>query len=332
MTTSRLRRLASWILVTIMLGVTTQIDAQRAVFRSSVAMVPLTVTVTDAHGKYVNSLASRDFTIFEDGVEQSLGFFASEHVAVDLGLVLDVSASMHRNMPLVQKAARGLIRMLRPRDRASVAALRNVVGMSQPLTDDRARIDAAIQGLTAEGGTALYDGLYVVLKELGRVRRGSSEIRKQTIVLLSDGLDTMSRLGFRDVQELAARVGVNIYVVAVPGTSLRVPRNQQEGEMLQADYAMRSLARDSGGRAFFPKSVHELPALYEEIGTELANQYELGYQPLRPVGDRSFRRVSVRVENAIARTRSGYYADPGAFASIAEADMRLPSIIDSRSR
>ena len=316
----------------IAIGAAAEIDAQRPVFKSSVEMVPLTVTVTDGHGKYVNRLAGSDFTVFEDGIEQQVGFFASEQVPVDLGLVLDVSSSMHPSMPLVRRAARGLIKSLRPGDRASVVTLRNVVGISQPLTEDRSQIEAAIDGLTASGDTALYDGLYVVLKELARARAASSGIRRQTLVLLSDGVDTTSRLGFEDVRELAGRVGVNIYVVAAPGSSLRLPRQQQEGRTLQAEYAMKTLAQDSGGRSFFPRAIHELPALYEQIGTELANQYDLAYQPLRPVGDRAFRRVSVRVENAVTRTRSGYYADPRAAIAIAAHDTGAPAILDIRPR
>lgn len=329
---TRLSRLSALsMLGAIALGAT-QLEAQRAVFRSSVEMVPLTVTVTDGQGKYVNNLENGDFTVFEDGVPQPLSFFASEQVGVDLALVLDVSSSMHRNLPFVRKAATGLVRSLRPHDRATVAALKNAVGIPQALTHDHAQVAAAIQTLTASGDTALYDGLYVVLKELTRARVGTTEIRKQAMVLLSDGLDTSSRLAFEDVSDLAGRVGVNIYVIALPASSLGVQRRAVEGHVLQAEYAMKSLARDSGGRSFFPKYVQELPNIYSEIGTELANQYELGYLPTRPLGDRAFRRVSVRVENAVARTRTGYYADSGRIALAVPTGGALPSIVESPQR
>jgi Ca-activated chloride channel family protein len=95
------------------------------------------------------------------------------------------------------------------------------------------------------------------------------------------------------------------------GSVAWIPRNELDDSVLRAAYTMGAVARDSGGRTFFPKSVHELPAIYTAIALELASQYELGYLPARPGGDGAFRRVMVRVPpstNALARTRSGYYA------------------------
>lgn len=315
-----------------MLGLSVQIDAQRPIFRSGVDMVPLTVTVTDAAGKYVRSLTDHDFTIFEDGVEQPLSFFASEQVGVDLAVMIDVSASMQPHMPLVRKAARGLVRSLRPHDRATVVAVRNVVGVPQSLTSDLAQVETAINGLTAFGDTALYDGVYVVLKEFARLRVGTADIRKQVLVVLSDGVDTASRLGFDDIKDLAGRVGVNIYVIAMPSSSVPVPRQLMDGKTLQSEHAMRALAQETGARSFFPKVVADLPAIYAEIGTELANQYELAYLPLRPLGDRGYRRVSVRVTNALTRTRSGYYADSKIAVALAAVGSTLAAIVQPPQR
>ena len=326
------RRFALVVLAALVAGAAVEIDAQRAAFKSGVDMVPLTVTVTDGRGQYVSNLAGTDFTVFEDGVQQQLSFFASEQVALDLALVLDVSGSMNVNMPLVKKAARGLVASLRPGDRATIAAVRNAVGIPQGLTTDHALVEAAIQGLTASGDTALYDGLYVVLKELARARVGTTEIRKQTLVVLSDGLDTASRLSFDDVKDLAGRVGVNIYVIAIPASTRPTKRNLLSGRFLQAEFAMKSLARESGGRSFFPQTVHELPNVYSEIGNELANQYELGYLPQRVVTDRGFRRVSVQVTNAVARTRTGYYADAGRIAASSIMNASVPATAEAPQR
>ena len=295
------------ILTVVTLGIPAPGHAQRA-FRTGVEIVPLTVTVTDGSGTYVTNLAGSDFTVLEDGVPQSLAFFASEQVPVDLALVLDVSSSMGRHLPLVRKAAGGLLRTLRTDDQVTVIGVNGSVAVLQPLTTDHTLIDTAIRGISASGGTALYNGLYIVLKEFERERRDRSGLRRQAIVVLSDGLDTASHIRFEEVMELAQRVGVNIYVVSVPSSAANRPRALQEGHILQAEYAMRSLAREAGGRSFFPKAVKELPAIYGEIAQELAHQYELGYFPAQAAGDRGFRRVTVRVENAVARTRSGYHA------------------------
>ena len=299
------------LLVLLALGATVHVQAQ--VFKSTVEVVPLTVTVTDAKGKYVKNLVETDFAVLEEGVRQSLAFFANEPVPIDLALTIDASESMASQLPIVRKAAGALVDSLRGGDRATVVTIKNAVGVALPLTADRPRIDAAIRDLSASGGTALYDGVYVVLKELERARM--AEIRRRVLVLLSDGLDTASRLSADDMLALARRAGVGIYVIAMPTGSPHLPRNRQDGSALQAEYAMRALARDTGARSFFPQRVEELPAIYREIAHELANQYELGYLPSRSVTRGSFQRVTVHVENAIARTRSGYYADQGSIAS-----------------
>jgi Ca-activated chloride channel family protein len=287
------------------------VAAQSATFKSGVDMVPLTVTVTDRAGKYVSGLTGNDFAVFEDGVAQSLSFFACDEVPVDVALVLDTSSSMRADLPLVQSAANGLVRKLRASDRGAVVEVKDFAGIPQPFTSDRASIERAILGLRTSGSTALYDGLYVVLKEFERERRATLQVRRQALVLLSDGLDNKSHLAFEDVMDLARRVDVNIYVIALRGDVPLTARAQLDGSILQAEYTMGAVARESGGRTFFPKSALELPGIYTAIAQELASQYELGYMPARPGGDGAFRRVVVRVSpptNGVARTRSGYYA------------------------
>jgi Ca-activated chloride channel homolog len=185
------------------------------------------------------------------------------------------------------------------------------IRMPRAWTSDHAQIEAAIRAVTASGSTALYDGIYVMLREFERARRENPEIRRQVLIVLSDGLDTTSHLPIDEVMELALRVGVNIYAISLQGSATLAPRSQQPHTVLQAEYAMRAVARDAGGRSFFPKTAIELPAIYATIAQELASQYELGYVPLKPGGDGAFRRVFVRLAPptiALARTRSGYYA------------------------
>jgi Ca-activated chloride channel family protein len=288
-----------------------RVDAQSPTFKSGVDLVPLTVTVTDTTGRYVTGLTGTDFTVFEDGVEQPLSFFASDDVPVDLALVLDTSESMLTDLPLVQTAASGLIRQLRASDRGAVVEVKDTAGIPQPFTSDQAQITRAIHGLSPSGSTALYDGLYVVLREFERERRAAFQVRRQVLVLLSDGLDNKSHVTFDEVMDLARRAGVNIYVIALRGEVALMRRVEMDESMLRAEYTMGAVARESGGRTFFPKSARELPAIYTAIAQELASQYELGYVPARPGGDGAFRRVAVRVPprpNVLARTRSGYYA------------------------
>ena len=211
------------------------LDAQGPLFKSGIDMVPLTVTVTDASGKYVTGLTGDDFTVLENGVEQPLSFFACADVPLDVALVLDTSASMRADLPLVQSAAIGLVRKLRASDRAAVVEIKDFARMPQPFTGDLALVDRAIRGLSAAGDTALYDGLYIALKEFERERKAAVQVRRRALVVLSDGLDTRSHLAFDEVLDLARRAGVNIYVVELKGELASVPRNQLDGSVLNAE-------------------------------------------------------------------------------------------------
>jgi Ca-activated chloride channel homolog len=280
-------------LVTAALAVTPAASAQIAVFKSGVDIVPLTVTVTDTKGKYVTGLTGNDFEVFEDGVKQAVTFFAREDVPVDVALLVDTSASMDGDLALVKSAASGLVARLRPADRAIVVDVKGSASIAQELT----------------GETALYDAVYVILRRLDRERRTAAEVRRQALVVLTDGIDTRSRLSFEDVLDLARRSNVSIYVVALKSAVAQTPRSRLPDAVLRSDYDLKSVTRDSGGRLFEPTAAGDLPGIYCAIAEELFSQYDLGYRPLR-AGEGDFRRVMVRLSqtNAVARTRTGYIA------------------------
>ncbi len=248
--------------------------------------------------------------MFENGVQQSVSFFASEPVPVDVALVLDVSGSMAVDMPRVREAADGLVRSLRPSDRAAVVAVRTSVGIPQQFTTEHERVTAAIDVLRSSGSSAIYDGLYIALKEFARERRDHAEVRRQVLVLLSDGLDNASHVSADEIADAARRADMSIYVVALTDPAPRAHSTPWNVEQERATYTMRALAQDSGGRIFFPTAPTELAAVYGAIARELACQYDLGYVPARP-GDGTFRRIAVRLlapASGTARTRSGYHA------------------------
>ncbi|MGH9162208.1 MAG: VWA domain-containing protein [Vicinamibacteraceae bacterium] len=274
-------------------------------FRTGVDLVSLTVTVTNKKQQYVAGLAREDFLIFEDGVKQQMTFFSNRKTPIALAILLDTSASMEEKLHTAQQAASGFVEHLGPDDLGSVIEFNNRVAVSQTFTDDRAALTRAIRQTRANGPTSLHNAVYVALKELRKTTAGSAEqIRRQAIVVLSDGEDTASLIGFEEVLDLAKRSDVAIYAIGLQDreTGPRTGFNE-------ADFVLRQFTRETGGRAFFPKAVAELPAIYQQIARELASQYVLGYASSNPRRDGGWRRVVVQMrrQDAAARTKLGYY-------------------------
>ena len=282
-----------------------------AQFRSGVQMVPLTVTVSNRLGRPVGGLTSAQFTIFEDGARQTLSYFSAVDSPVDLAFLLDTSSSMNRELPLARDAACGLVRRMKPGDRGAVAGVAENMVEAQPMTADHPSVERAIRSLHSSGATAIYEAVYILMRAFERGAHGSSELRRKAIVLLSDGLDNASRIEFDDLLDAVRRSDVVIYVILLD-RDLRIALGSSENaSAVQAEFAMRSLARESGGRMFTPQSGAELSGIYDTIALELGTQYVLGYVPTRQDSDGSFRRVAVHVrhpEATQARTRAGYYA------------------------
>jgi Ca-activated chloride channel homolog len=289
-----------------------RVRAQDGVFRSGVQLVPLTVTVTDRGGRYVPDLTAADFAIFEDGRRQVISQFSAGHVPVDLGILLDTSSSMRNDLALAQQAASGLVRQLREGDRGAVVGIASTVRFHQSMTSDLARVDMALRSTQANGNTALYDAVYIALRQYQQEPLSSSEVRRRAIVLLSDGMDTSSHVAFDDVLDLLRRVQVTVYVVSLGADPTMLRGTAGERTSSESAHALSTLARESGGRLFTPRASGELPAIYDAIGQELSNQYVIGYVPSGPATDGIFRHISVGVlqpHAGMARTRAGYYAD-----------------------
>jgi Ca-activated chloride channel family protein len=269
------------------------------------------VTVVGPDAKPIAGLRQDQFEVFEDGVPQTLKFFASGDLPLDVVILLDISSSMAGSMELVQQAALRLVRGLRPGDRATVMGPSSGLRVLQPLTRDMADVSRAIRQAKAGARTALYASIYTALNELAKVRsRDESEPRCQALVVLSDGEDTASGLAFDDLMQSVRREAVPIYTIAPrPSRTMRAKREASFGESThELDFELRRLAAETGARAFFPVAPHELTGVYGNIADELARQYALGYQSSNQARDRAFRRIALRVNipGAKWRTRPGY--------------------------
>ena len=282
-------------------------------FHSAAALVALNVTVQDG-SQFVRGLQPADFVVYDDGVKQNVTFFESSRVPLDLILLLDTSASMADKLALVHDAASGFLKTLRPGDRGAVVTFASDVRVLQPLTDDQALLQQAARSTAAVGNTCLNTALYIALKEFGAPAQTAGQVRRQAVVVLSDGADTASAVSFDDVIDLARRSGVSIYTVM-----LQAPTDARHGgyayhldERIAAEaaYTMKTLARETGAQTFSPLPT-DLKRVYASIATELASQYSIGYIPANVSADGAFHHVNVQVvtrSRMFPRTRLGYIA------------------------
>jgi Ca-activated chloride channel family protein len=277
-------------------------------FRAGVEVVSLNVTVLDGANRLIRDLEQQDFEVFEDGSNQEISFFSKTQSPIALALLIDSSASMEDRLQTAQEAAIGFVQRLRTEDVAEIVDFDSRVDIRQAFTNEKAALEKAIRDTAAGGSTALHHAIYISLKELRKIRASTAEeIRRQAIVVLSDGEDTSSILSYEDVLDQAKRSETAIYTIG-----LRPKDNGSRG-FKEAEFVLKQLAFETGGRAWFPEHVGQLAGVYDQIATELASQYTLGYASKNSRRDGAWRRIVVRVkrENVTARTKQGYYAPSG---------------------
>jgi hypothetical protein len=138
----------------------------------------------------------------------------------------------------------------------------------------------AIRSTYARGTTALYNGVYLTLKELTKQRKGANDVRRQAIVVLSDGDDTSSLVSFDDVMDLAKESGISTYTIMLKAKNvLPAYGSLREGHAEQSEFAMKALAQETGGRSFFPREVTELAGIYG-VSADAAVSWAIGYHLL----------------------------------------------------
>ena len=284
------------------------LNAQGQRIRSGIELVSLNVTVTDGSSKYVTDLNEDEFEVYEDGSKQKLTFFSKTQQPISLALLLDTSASMDERMAIAQEAAIGFARQMHKDDQAEVIDFDSQVRVLAPFTNDAAALEKAIRQTAPNGSTSLYNAIYISLKELKKVKAAAtSEIRRQAIVVLSDGDDTSSLIEFDEVLDLAKRSETAIYAIGL--------RQGEIGrrEFKEAEFVLKQLAQETGGRAYFPTDARELPKIYQAIWDELSSQYSIAYSSSNPKRDGAWRRIQVRLTrpSATARTKQGYYGPTG---------------------
>jgi VWFA-related protein len=280
-----------------------QKEAGGFVLRQDVEEVVLNCTVLDGN-RLVPDLKKEDFTVNEDGVRQTLISFQHTDLPVSIAIVVDNSGSMSRKRPAVNKSALDLVQASNPQDEAFVVNFSDEAFIDQEFTSDVNKLRDGLGHIESRGGTALYDAVVASADTLV----ADAKRPKQVLILITDGEDNASTLNLeqtiRRVQQLSGPV---IYSIG-----LLFGDEMSRSEVRHARRALEMLSTETGGMAFFPKSIEQIDQIAAEVARDIRNQYTLGYHSTKPTTEPGFRRVEVKAEakgmgKLTVRTRTGYY-------------------------
>lgn len=279
--------------------------AQETVFRVNVRLVRLLVTVKDLAGSPVGSLEKSDFRVFDNGVEQEISHFERHtEQPLSVALLIDTSGStakeLRYELDSVSKFLRAFLREGHPEDAVSLYTFDTFVTLRTSFTRRLGLLEQGYRQLKPEGGTSLYDAIYLAA---GRLEDRDG---RRVLVVITDGGDTTSAKNFHDALEAAHRADAALYGILV------MPITNDAGRNIGGENALSGLATGTGGRVFTPSVGPTLDLAFEEILKDLRTQYLLGYYPRNvPPTRNRFHRLEVKLRHPDLRplARTGYYGE-----------------------
>jgi Ca-activated chloride channel homolog len=287
---------------TVLVGGGVLVAQDPQVFRSASNLVVLHVNVFDGRSDAVAGLPQTAFTVFEDGVRQTISFFSGEDVPVSVGLLIDNSSSMLTRRRMTVAGTKAFAESSHHEDEVFTMLFNEFVkhGLpdSVPFTRSRALIQASLNRYPAGGQTALHDAVVAGLEHLEEASH-----QKRVLVVLSDGDDNASRLAERDMLQRADRGSTIIYTISTANLDTGVG-NQR---------VLERLAEITGGLAYRPRTEADVIEAFSEIAANIRRGYSLGYEPTNAAEDGRYRRVKVTVagpsqKRLSVRARDGYLA------------------------
>lgn len=313
--------------------VTLPLSSQQPTFTAGVKVVNVFATVRNKQGDIIRNLKKEEFTLTEDGRPQTIRYFSQQSdLPLTLGLLVDTSGSQRRVLEAERTASyRFLDQVLREdKDTAFVIRFDRDVELMQDFTSSRKELESALAALRVDaaglrrrstgspppsrrgpGGTSLYDSVLLAADDLMRKQTG-----RKALIMLSDGVDTGSRLSFNDAIEAAQRADTLVYTIRFFDGQIygrlgrgRSPRGNTG--LPDGRKTLEKLARETGGGYFDVSPSQTIEKTYEQIQEELRNQYSLGYTTDKP-NDPGFRKIklTVKPKNLLVQTRTGYFHEP----------------------
>jgi Ca-activated chloride channel family protein len=272
--------------------------------RRDVEEVVLNATVLDDHNHLVNTLTKDAFKVTEDSVPQAIISFQHQDIPVSMGILVDNSGSMRNKRQAVNEAALDLVKASNPQDEAFVVNFSDEAFIDQDFTADVGKLREGLAHVDSKGGTALYDAVVASADQLAKGAKRS----KQVLLIITDGEDNASSLTLeqtiRRIQDLQGPVVYSIGLLfGDDGTG-------REGH--RAKRALQMLSNETGGIAFFPKSLAEVDSIAGEVARDIRSQYTIGYHSTKAANLGGYRVVKVDAKapgtgKLIVRTRTGYY-------------------------
>ncbi|HVT43641.1 MAG TPA: VWA domain-containing protein [Thermoanaerobaculia bacterium] len=267
------------------------LDGSRFSEEIDVNLVELPISVTDERGVPIIDLKQENFTVFEDGKPQKIASFGfASDLPISVGVLVDHSGSMRNRLDTARQAAIDFFQqIIGPKDRAFFGAFAwDPSSISPFVSNIEALRSQAVRMPSAEGGTSLYDA---VVSGLYRFRNVAG---RKALIIVTDGEDTTSRLGYDEMIHYARAARVPLYFIAV-GMS---------GFDLGASSKMRSMAAETGGIAYFIRNVGDLKDTYARLEAELRTQYLIGYYAESSRNDDRYRTVDVKSDRKGAKVRT----------------------------
>jgi Ca-activated chloride channel family protein len=281
-----------------------------ATFRSAVDVVSVAAVVRDRKGRFVPGLTQKDFVVLESGQPRPIvGFKAEEDGPVRVAILFDVSGSMKVGTKAAdaREAARQVLGSLQGEDEAALFSFDTRLRKVKDFTSDVATLMSSLQQVDAPyGQTSLYDAIAETARAVAAKKDAQGRTaQRSAVVVLTDGIDTHSRLKPEEVSGIASGIDVPVYVMAVM-SSIDDP-SRFENPAAEAAGSLRDLARWTGGRLFTMSALAQTPQAAQQIVGELRHQYLLAFEASPRPGWRSLE-IAVPGRNVVVRARSGYFA------------------------
>ena len=305
------------------------------ILRINAELVQLHVRVIDRNNKPINNVGQGEFHIFEDGVPQKIESFTREEVPISYGLAVDTSGSLRSQLQSVVDAGKTIINSNKTGDETFLVRFisSDKIETVQDFTANKELLMDGLDSFYVEGGqTAIIDAVYLSAEHVSEYRKGDEgDRRRRALIVITDGED---RNSFYKQEQLFARLREEDVQIFVIGFVNELDKEQgliRKSPREKAVNLINKLASETGGRAFFPDSVADLPQIANEIIRDLRTQYVLSYNPTNKAQDGSYRAIRVTVDQPansdkrIALTRTGRLARKENQTNVRPPTVRLPA-------